>query len=205
MVQSGLIDDPRVSHVRLAIHLGIAFIIFAAMLWTVLGLLSGERATDPLRRRLAPYGAGLSALIFLMVLSGALVAGTRAGYAYNTFPLMNGHFLPPEYWQLQPWWQNFFHNLATVQFNHRLIAWLLFFAVPAFWWLLRGAALPRRGRLASNLLLAMLAIQLALGIATLLLRVPVALGTAHQGGAMFLFALALWTTHTLYRDPLRTA
>ncbi len=201
MVKSGLVDDPRVSHVRLSIHLGIAFVIFAGMFWTALGLLSGKPARDARRLRLARYGAGRSVLLFLMVLSGGLVAGTRAGYAYNTFPLMNGHFLPPEYFMLQPWWENLLHNMATVQFNHRLIAWLLFFAIPAYWWALRRIALPPQGRLASNLMLAMLAVQLALGIGTLLLQVPVALGAAHQAGAMLLFALALWTAHALYRDP----
>jgi heme a synthase len=201
MVKSGLVDDPRVSHVRLSIHLGIAFAIFAAMFWTALGLLSGEPAKDPRRRHLAACGAALCALVFLMVLSGGLVAGTRAGYAYNTFPLMNGDFLPPESFMLEPWWQNFLHNMAAVQFNHRLIAWLLFLAIPAFWWALRRIALPLRARLASNLLIAMLGVQLVLGVSTLLLRVPVALGAAHQAGAMLLFALALWTTHTLSRDP----
>jgi cytochrome c oxidase assembly protein subunit 15 len=201
MVKSGLVDDPRVSHVRLSIHLGIAFLIFAAMFWTALGLLSGEPTRDPRRRRLARYGAGLSVLLFVMVLSGGLVAGTRAGYAYNTFPLMNGHLVPPEYLMLEPWWENLLHNMAAVQFNHRAIAWLLFFAIPAYWWALRRIALPPEGRRASNLMLAMLALQLVLGISTLLLQVPVALGAAHQAGAMLLFALALWTTHALYRDP----
>ena len=135
-----------------------------------------------------------------MVLSGALVAGTRAGYAYNTFPLMNGHFFPPEYFMLQPWWDNFLHNMATVQFNHRLIAWLLFFTIPVYWWALRRGAVPAQARLASNLLLVMLALQLALGISTLLLGVPVALGAMHQAGAMVLFALMLWTTHSLARE-----
>jgi len=197
MVKSGLISDPRVSHVRLSIHLGIAFLIFAAMFWTALGLWAGAPARDPHRRRLAGYGAGLSVLTFVMVLSGALVAGTRAGYAYNTFPLMNGHFFPPEYFMLQPWWDNFLHNMATVQFNHRLIAWLLFFAIPVYWWALRRGAPPPKARLASNLLLVMLALQLALGISTLLLGVPVALGAMHQAGAMVLFALMLWTTHAV--------
>jgi cytochrome c oxidase assembly protein subunit 15 len=169
--------------------------------WAALGLLAGDPARDPRRRRLAVYGTALSALIFLMVLSGALVAGTHAGYAYNTFPLMNGHFFPPEYFMLVPWWQNYLHNLATVQFNHRLIAWTLFLAIPTFWWALRRVPLPPRSRLASNLLLIMVGVQLALGISTLLLRVPVVLGAAHQAGAMLLFALALWTTHSLYRDP----
>ena len=96
MVKSGLVDLPRVSHVRLAIHLGMAFFIFAVLLWTALGLLARER--QPLlsdeRQRLARYATALAVLVFVMVLSGALVAGTRAGYAYNTFPLMDGRFVP---------------------------------------------------------------------------------------------------------------
>jgi cytochrome c oxidase assembly protein subunit 15 len=200
MVKSGLISDPRVSHVRLSIHLGLAFLIFAAMFWTALGLLARHSTRDPRRRRLAGYGAVLSAVTFVMVLSGGLVAGTRAGYAYNTFPLMNGRFFPSEYFMLQPWWDNFLHNMATVQFNHRLIAWLLLLVIPAFWWALRRAAAPPQARLASNLLLAMLALQLALGIGTLLLGVPVALGAMHQAGAMVLFALLLWTTHSVGRE-----
>jgi cytochrome c oxidase assembly protein subunit 15 len=203
MVASGLIDDPRVSHVRLSIHLGLAFLIFAAMFWTALDLLSAARspALTLAQARLARCAAWLSVLIFVMVLSGALVAGTRAGYAYNTFPLMNGHFFPPEYFMLQPWWQNFLHNMATVQFNHRLIAWALFLLIPALWLASRRLQLPRNARLASNLMLAMLIVQLALGIATLLQGVPVGLGTSHQAGALLLFALSLWTAHALRARP----
>lgn len=201
MVASGLIDDPRVSHVRLSVHLGLAFLIFAAMLWTALDLLADRRPghDDPSRARLARYATGLAALIFVMVLSGGLVAGTRAGYAYNTFPLMNGHFFPPEYFALQPWWQNFLHNLAAVQFNHRLIAWALFFLIPVFWLASRRGELRGNARLASDLLLAMLAVQLALGIATLLNAVPIVLGASHQAGALVLFALSLWTAHAMRR------
>jgi cytochrome c oxidase assembly protein subunit 15 len=199
MVKSGLIDDPRVSHVRLSIHLGLAFLIFAAMLWTALGLLAPARTQDAARLRLARRGGWLAALIFVMVLSGGLVAGTRAGYAYNTFPLMNGSFFPPEYFMLQPWWDNFLHNMATVQFNHRLIAWLLFFLIPLFWWAIRKAGAPSGARLSANLLLATLGVQLALGIGTLLLQVPVALAASHQAGALVLFGLTLWTTHQLRR------
>jgi cytochrome c oxidase assembly protein subunit 15 len=199
MVKSGLIDDPRVSHVRLSIHLGLAFLIFAAMVWTALGLLSPARTQDAARLRLARRGGWLAALIFLMVLSGGLVAGTRAGYAYNTFPLMNGSFFPPEYFMLQPWWDNFLHNMATVQFNHRLVAWLLFFLIPLFWWAIRKAGAPSEAKLSANLLLATLGVQLALGISTLLLQVPVALAASHQAGALVLFGLTLWTTHQLRR------
>ena len=198
MVKSGLVDDPRVSHVRLSIHLGMAFLIYAAMFWTALGMLAADRRRGGWRwPRLARYGAGLCALIFLMVLSGGLVAGTRAGYAYNTFPLMNGQVVPPEILMLSPWWDNFFHNMATVQFNHRLIAWLLLFSIPALWFAIRGVDASRAAQRAGNLLLAMFGVQVALGISTLLAAVPISLAAAHQAGAVLLFTLALWTTHEL--------
>ena len=201
MVKSGLIDDPRVSHVRLSIHLGIAFVIYAAILWTALDLLTPVRAavTSGATRRLARYGKGLCALIFVMALSGGLVAGTRAGYAYNTFPLMNGYVIPPEILMLEPWWENFLHNMATVQFNHRLIAWALVLAIPAFWLMSRRTRIGGRAGFAAGLLLAMLGVQVALGLTTLLLGVPIPVAAAHQAGALLLFSLALWTTHELSR------
>ena len=198
MVMSGLVDDPRVSQHRLVAHLGLAFLIFGAMLWTALDLLtplSGD--LQPARRRLARYALGLTGLIFLMVLSGGFVAGIRAGFAYNTFPLMNNRFVPPEILMLEPWWTNLFNNMATVQFNHRMIAWMLIFLVPALWFAVRHAAVCARTRFAANALLAMLSIQVALGIATLLLVVPVPLAAAHQGGAVLLFASSLWLAHAL--------
>ncbi len=199
MVKSGLVDTPRVSHVRLAVHLGMAFLIFAAMFWTALGLLASDRPTRPGAERagLARFATGLAVWVYVMVLSGALVAGTRAGYAYNTFPLMDGHWVPPGLTELTPWWENLFHNLTTVQFNHRMIAWSLFFLVPILWWRSRAVDLTDAIRRPLNLLLAMLAVQIILGISTLMLQVPVALGAAHQGGALVLFALTLWSAHAL--------
>jgi heme a synthase len=198
MVKSGLVDDPRVSQYRLTAHLGLAFLIYAAMLWTALGLLSPERSSvDPLRRRRHRQALALSALIFLMALSGGLVAGIHAGRAYNTFPLMNGHLVPPEYFMLEPWWENFFSNMAAVQFDHRLIAWVLFVTIPLFWLGTRALRLRRRARLACNLLPIALGLQIALGISTLLLIVPLPLAAAHQAGALILFTVAIWTTHEL--------
>ncbi len=198
MVQSGLVDDPRVSQYRLTAHLGIAFLIFAAMLWIALDLFfpraSGASTVPAGLRRLA---VALAVLVFVMVLSGGLVAGIRAGLAYNSFPLMNGHVVPPGIFVLEPWYLNFFSNMATVQFDHRLIAWLLAFLVPWFWLRVRRAAAPRRARLAADLLLAMLALQIALGIATLLLAVPVTLAGAHQAGALLVFGSALLAAHSL--------
>ena len=123
-----------------------------------------------------------------MILSGGFVAGIHAGHAYNTFPLMNGHVVPPEIFMLSPTWRNFFENMATVQFDHRVIAWILAIAVPWFWWASRKHTLSTRARLAMNLLLAMLVVQIALGISTLLLAVPVPLAAMHQAGGALLFA-----------------
>lgn len=207
MVKSGLVDDPRVSHFRLTAHLGIAFLIFAAMFWVALDLISPRSRHDrasPERQRLRRLSLGLSGLIFLMVLSGGLVAGIRAGYAYNTFPLMNGHFVPPEIFMIEPWYLNFFNNMATVQFDHRLIAWLLAFLVPWFWLRALRLDLHPRGRLACHLFLAALAGQIALGISTLLLVVPVGLGAAHQGGAVILLACSLWAAHEMRRPEAAT-
>ena len=110
---------------------------------------------------------------------------------------MNGNFVPPEILMLEPWWLNLFNNMATVQFNHRMIAWLLMVLVPAFWLMARRVPLPPSARLATHLLPAMLAIQITLGISTLLLMVPVPLAAAHQGGAVLLLTAALWAGHEL--------
>jgi len=203
MVQSGLVDDPRVSHLRLSMHLGLAFLIFACMVWIALDLLypaAPAHEQEARIRALANLALATCALVFVMVLSGGLVAGIRAGYAYNTFPLMNGHLVPPEILMMEPWYRNFTNNMATVQFNHRLIALLLAVVIGMLWW--RSRDLPRssRSRAAATLLLCALALQIVLGIVTLLLRVPVALGAAHQGGAVVVFAAALWLAHCLRRE-----
>ena len=198
MVKSGLVDNPRVSQLRLAAHLGLAFLIYAAMFWQALDLLWPRRAQAVAALQGAwRQASALTVLIFVMSLSGALVAGTRAGRVYNTFPKMNEHWVPPELFALEPWYSNFFNNMATVQFDHRLIAWLLAFLVPWFCWRTLRLPLPAPARLCCHLLLAMLAVQLALGIATLLLAVPVALGAAHQGGALLLLTAMLAVAHFL--------
>lgn len=189
MVKSGLVDDPKVSHFRLTAHLGVALAIFAAQFWLALELLSPR--THPVGRNLV-----LPGIIFLMALSGGLVAGLRAGYAYNTFPLMNGHLVPPEILLLEPWWQNFFYNMATVQFVHRGFFWLLAVLIPLAWWRARGSP-------SAHLLMAAFVLQATLGISTLLLGVPVALGAAHQGGAVLLLAAALWHAHA-FRERTAT-
>jgi len=195
MVQSGLVDNPRVSQYRLTAHLGIAFLIYAAMLWIAFDSLFPR--ARPVSGRLRRFAFALAALIFVMVLSGGLVAGTRAGLAYNTFPLMNGRLVPPEIFAIEPWYLNFSSNIATVQFDHRLIAWLLAILVPWFWVRIRRNAVSERAKLGADLLLGALALQIALGIATLLLAVPVPLAAAHQAGALLVFSAALFVLHSL--------
>ncbi|SFK84260.1 cytochrome c oxidase assembly protein subunit 15 [Nitrosomonas aestuarii] len=206
MVMSGLVDNPNVSQYRLTAHLGLAFIIFAALFWVALGLLSPPahsvettgQNTDTLNG-LRRYAYGLSWLVFIMILSGGFVAGIRAGLAYNTFPLMNGHFIPPDLFILEPWYRNFFENMTTVQFDHRMIAWILAFTVPLFWFKAIRTNLSDTTHLACHLFLLMLIVQISLGIATLLKVVPIHLAAAHQGGAVLLFTASLWVSQRLSR------
>jgi heme a synthase len=198
MVKSGLVDDPRVSQFRLTAHLGLAFAIFAAMFWTALSLALPAAPSRAGGRGVRRGAYALLALMFLMVLLGGLVAGIRAGFAYNTFPLMNGEFVPAEILALEPVWRNFFWNMATVQFDHRIVGWLIAFVVPLFVWRVHlQPAVSRRTRLGAAALLAMVGVQLALGIVTLVNVVPLPLAALHQAGALVVFALALNVAHAL--------
>jgi cytochrome c oxidase assembly protein subunit 15 len=197
MVASGLVDDPRVSQFRLAAHLGLAFAIYGAMLWIALGLLAPPRpaGSDKATRRLA---AALVALVFVMVLSGALVAGIRAGSAYNTVPLMNGHLVPPEILMIDPWWKNFGYNMATVQFDHRALAWVLLVLVPVTWWrIARSGSTPAPARRWAHALGVALVAQFALGVATLVNGVPLAAAALHQAGAVVVFTCVIGMCHAL--------
>ena len=197
MVQSGLVDDPRVSQLRLTAHLGLAFLIFGAMFWIALSL-SRPREARAGNAALRRFAALLAGLVYLMVLAGGLVAGIRAGFAYNTFPSMNGYWVPPEILMLDPWYRNFTDNMATVQFDHRLIGWALAFLVPWLAWRVHAAPhVAPQARRAALLLLALVVIQIALGISTLLLSVPLPLAAAPQAGAVLVFAAALNVRHAL--------
>lgn len=202
MVKSGLVDKPQVSPYRLTAHLAMAVTIYGYILWVALGLLfpkaeNSGQAFRPVRR----LGLAVTTLVCLMILSGGFVAGTKAGFAFNTFPLMNGRLIPEGVLAMTPIWLNFFENIATVQFDHRIIAYLLCIVVPAFWYRVNKAPLHSRARIASHALLAMLAIQLFLGIMTLVLVVPVPLAAAHQASALLLFTIALSVNHALHTGP----
>jgi cytochrome c oxidase assembly protein subunit 15 len=198
MVKSGLVNDVRVSHFRLTAHLGLAFLVFGLMLWTAFGLLQRRTARPETSRGVRRFALGVLGLVSVMVLSGGLVAGLRAGLAYNTFPTMNGEFFPADLLALEPWWLNCFNNITTVQFDHRMIAWSLMALIPLLWWTVRRSAL--QAKCAANLMLAMLAVQVSLGIATLLHHVPVSLAALHQAGAMLLFSTLIYLNHRLSVD-----
>ena len=195
MVQSGLVDQPRVSSVRLAAHLGLAVLIYAAMLWVALDLLYRTRSpsSDGMRGR----ASGMVALVFLMILSGALVAGIRAGSAYNTWPLMNGRFIPEEILLLEPWYANIAYNMATVQFIHRILAVFVALMAVGLWFDVRREPPNPRSRFWSAILVLAVGMQVAGGIATLLLGVPINLGVLHQSGAVVVFSCAIMFRHTL--------
>ncbi|MEE8622955.1 MAG: COX15/CtaA family protein [Alphaproteobacteria bacterium] len=201
MVKSGLDADPAVSQYRLAAHLASAFLIYGYILWIALGLLAPRRGPDPAIRGLRRFALVIGAVTFLTVLSGAFVAGLDAGLAYNTFPLMDGRLAPAEIFMLRPLVLNFFANVATVQFDHRWLATILVVLVLLLWLKSWSVDLPARTRAAFHLLLAVAFLQAGLGIATLVLVVPVSFAAAHQAGALMLFSFALWVAHELRPGP----
>jgi len=193
MVQSGLVDRVSVSQYRLAAHLGLAAIIYAAMIWVMLGV--GQPARAARRGWAWLSAAGLVALSFVQILLGAFVAGMKAGFAYNTWPLMDGEFIPDGLMVMQPWHLNLFENALTVQFNHRMAAYALF-----AWALAHAVAMWRAGHAARGsaaLLAGAVVLQAAGGIWTLLAQVPLSLGLVHQAGAFIVLALAVWHLHAL--------
>ncbi len=148
-------------------------------------------APATLRRALT----ALLALTLVTLAAGGFVAGLRAGYVYNTFPLMNGYIVPPDYATTAPWYLDPFESIAAAQFDHRLLAELTWFCAIVLWlWSLR-LDLARKVRAAMHALAALATLQLGLGIATLLLVVPVPLAVAHQAGALLLVTAILVARH----------
>ena len=194
MVKSGLVDRTDVSQYRLALHLFVAVIIFAALLWLA----------DPLQQRRATatvvqhsdsthrlFAGVIIALLLAQIVLGAFVAGMKAGLAHNTWPLMDAHLLPSGLLAMSPWWINAFENALTVQFNHRLMAYLV--AIVVTWHAVQIMRDTRHAHLRTTAILVLAATlgQIGLGIWTLLAAVPIALGIAHQAGALILLGIAV--------------
>ena len=197
MVKSGLVDNPHVSQYRLTAHLFAAFLIYAYMFWVAMSLLFPATGTE--RHPWYRKSFALTALLCVTIISGGFVAGLKAGKIYNTFPMMGDYWLPPGIMALEPFWRNFFDNMTTVQFDHRILAITTLIAVIGFWFKARSADLPARTRPAVNALLHTVVLQVILGITTLLMSVPIILGATHQGVAMLLFTVSLYILHSLRR------
>jgi len=200
MVASGQVDAPHVSQYRLVAHLAAAFVVYAMMFWRALSLLqtSPETSAHPWYRR--TYW--LTALIALTVVSGGFVAGLKAGLIYNTFPKMGDTWIAPGIAALDPFWRNLTENMATVQFDHRVLAISTFVVIVMYWLRARHASFPPRAAKASNALLHTGTLQILLGISTLLLGVPTFLAVAHQAVALLLLTVALFLAHSLRKVPM---
>jgi cytochrome c oxidase assembly protein subunit 15 len=205
MVMSGLVDRVDVSQYRLALHLLTALAILALLVWLALdvGPAAARASTPTVTRGQWRFALLLFGLVYVQAGLGALVAGLKAGLAYNTWPLMDGRLVPEGLGTLAPWYLNLFENITTVQFDHRLAAYML--AGLALWHL---AALARRSRDeravgSAGLLAAAILAQMGIGIWTLLLGVPLALGLAHQAGAAVVVAAATLHFHVMTRAASR--
>jgi len=200
MVKSGLVDRPHVSQYRLTAHLSLALLIYGYLLWLLFDVLFPPGKTPATSARITKKAASyLLGLVSITIVSGGFVAGLKAGLAYNTFPKMGDQWLPPAGWMLQPGWRNLFENIATVQFDHRLLAMLTFVSIVVFWYYAkRTPAMSRGTRTGLHLLLLTAVAQVSLGISTLLLHVPVVLGVTHQAGALTLLSVTLFVNHRLH-------
>lgn len=183
MVTSGLVDRADVSHYRLAVHLGMAILLFGLLYWFALSLSFERRVGDLPTFCIRRHGWTATGFLALTIIWGAFVAGSNAGVIYNTWPLMGGQFTPPEQFNIS----SIIEQQAWIQFEHRWIAMIAGIFILAFAW--RVKSIP---------LAVMVIIQILLGIFTLVSGVHIHLAAAHQGGALILTALLLTQVHRFY-------
>lgn len=197
MVESGLVHRISVSQYRLVAHLALALLIYATILWVGLGLARGPAGRDAPAAGWRRAAEAVLALVAVTIAAGGFTAGLHAGLVYNTFPLMDGHFVPEGYARLHPFVLNWFANVAAVQFDHRTLAYTTLCAVLCLAAAGLCAPLPKPAKGALCALLAVVLLQVTLGVSTLLLIVPVPLAVAHQANAVLLLTAAIVLRHTL--------
>ncbi|KAK1278696.1 Cytochrome c oxidase assembly protein COX15 [Acorus gramineus] len=211
MVKSGLEEpvseyvQPRVSPYRLATHLTSAFVIYCGLLWTALSVVMPEPPSGSLgwvsgAAKVRKLALPLSALVGITAVSGAFVAGNDAGHAYNTFPKMGDVWVPEDIFSMEPLVRNFFENTSTVQLDHRILATASLFSIGGLWLATRKLDVHPAVRSVIGSTLGMAALQVTLGISTLLSYVPVTLASAHQAGALTMLTLMILLTHSV-RKP----
>lgn len=189
MVASGLTERVSVAPERLMTHLGLAFILLAALVWTALEAAAGASRVDVP----SPWKRGtliLLAMVYIQVLLGALVAGNDAGLVFNDWPLMNGRIFPEGYFGSNLW-STLAHSQAAVQFHHRLGAYvLLAVACLMAWSATRSQYLPAGAKVVAVAVAGGVVVQAVLGVATLMTHVPLGLGMIHQITAAIVLCLA---------------
>jgi cytochrome c oxidase assembly protein subunit 15 len=210
MVASGLTERTDVSQYRLATHLTLAFAILAYVGWVAQSI-APPRHFVPAPRALKWLAGLLLALVFVQIYLGGLVAGLDAGLTYNTWPLMDGRFVPKGMFTVVPVWRDFFENITTVQFNHRIAAYVVLVVSLLLAWLawrrMPGTRTARRAAVLAGLVL----VQAAIGIATVIAQVPLVLGLLHQLGAAAVLGHAvvtlrgMWPPLPMMAQPSREA
>jgi cytochrome c oxidase assembly protein subunit 15 len=197
MVASGLEHDPRVNPLKLALHLSLAFTLFCALLWTWLQLSAPRNASYP--KPLHWMIRATLGVTILQIILGALVAGHDAGLTYNTYPLMDGRWVPNGLTTLTPWARNIIENIVMVQWQHRMVALILVMScLVTIGYNLRQA--PPQIRVWLWALLSVIVVQFGLGVATLLSVVAIPLASAHQMAALLLLLVLV---HLVYHTPKR--
>lgn len=215
MVSSGLVERTNVSQYRLVAHLGLALVILVIALWTSASLRSAMRSAEYATpndaagrrgavafnlRRWALVADGFAIWTFVVILSGGFVAGLRAGKSFNTFPLMAGQVVPPGYGQLDGFFKDAFENPASAQFHHRVLAILTVVVAVGLWFWVSAADAPARVVRAQRNVALLSGAQVCLGVATLLLVVPVAVAALHQLLAVVLLGATVLAAHAA-RQP----
>ncbi len=200
MVKSGLVDVPYVSHYRLAMHLLLAFVLVGFCTWYALDLKRQKSGRKIKNMGSLNFWALATAGIFIIQLIwGAFTAGLDAGFIYNTFPLMNGNWLPQNAWSMQPFFINLLENPGTVQWLHRIFGTLLLLLVIGLWFSTYKTKATDSLHVKAALLVLLVILQYLLGIFTVLYQVPVTLGVMHQGIAMIIWVGWLFYYHEFRR------
>jgi heme a synthase len=199
MVQSGLAGRVSVSQYRLAAHLGLAVLLFGYVLWTAFETLGLGRSARDAVLRLKPLAVALAVLVFVQILLGALVAGLDAGLAFSDWPTFGGAWVPAGLYDLMPWWTNHFDNHALVHFQHRNVGYAAAALALALYLAVRRAGAERAVRIAGMHVVVIVALQVLLGIFTVVTQVALPLAALHQFVALLLFGAALWLAYTLQR------
>ncbi|WP_417694923.1 COX15/CtaA family protein [Roseibium sp.] len=191
MVASGLVDRIDVSQYRLAAHLTLACVIFAYLFWIARRLAPRQAATEAEMHGLRGIGTAFLALVFLQIFLGGLVAGLNAGFTYNTWPLMDGQIIPAGLLIMDPAWKNFFENVLTVQFQHRVTAYLLVAVAVLLMIQSKKVSGRKLVMMPARHLVGFVFLQVVFGIGTLVMHVPLHLALWHQAFAVIVLGAAV--------------